>query len=197
MRAVFAIFWGTPSEVGSLCNLREYICRKQVDKSAKIFNVADEFLVHTFRAHLQARICSILDIESPSDPISHTVDLHWLKNTAESIVKQAIQPSTSTDPVYQRHRQFLHLAYLYIDLRNAIRWEDGLHIVRHWKFWLPRFIGLGWKNYSTEAVNLIAHLEADFPKHISYIVKHNRTVNTTGTPGHGKPLDQLMEHYNL
>lgn len=102
-----------------------------------------------------------------------------------------------SDPVYQKHRSFLHIAFLYTDLRNAIRWENGAHIIRHRKFWLPRFIGLGCKNYATEAVNLIAHLEADFFKHISYIVKRNRTVNTTGKPGCGKPVDQLMEQYVL
>ena len=52
-------------------------------------------------------------------------------------------------------------------------------------------------NYSTGAINLIAHLEADFPRHIAYIATHNRTVNTTGKSGRGKPIDQLMEHYVL
>lgn len=53
------------------------------------------------------------------------------------------------------------------------------------------------KNYAVEAVKLIAHLTADYPRHISFIASHNRTVNTTGIPGNGKPLDQLMEHYVL
>jgi hypothetical protein len=66
-----------------------------------------------------------------------------------------------------KHRSFLHLAFLYINLRTAIRWEDGPSIVRHWKLWLPRFIGTGCKNYTAEAINLLAHLEADFILHIS------------------------------
>lgn len=45
-----------------------------------------------------------------------------------------------------------------------------------------------------EAVNLIANMIADYPKHIAYI---DRTVNTKGIPGHGKPVDQMIEHYNL
>ena len=101
-----------------------------------------------------------------------------------------INPISSSDPAYSKHRSFLHLAFLYIDLRNAIRWEKGANIVRHWKLWLPRFIGTGCKNYASEAVNLIAHLQADFPKHLAFIATHNRTVNTTGKPGHGQPLDQ-------
>ena len=53
------------------------------------------------------------------------------------------------------------------------------------------------KNYATEAANLIANLNADWPRHIAYIVIHNHTVNTEGKPGKGKPIDQHMELYNL
>lgn len=177
--------------------MREYISRKQVNKTVKVFNIGDEFLVHSFRAHFMARICSIFDINSPSDDIQHTKSFEWLKEKAKVIVRETIHPIHSSDPVYLKHRSFLHLAFLYIDLRRAIQWEDGSHIIRHWKLWLPRFIGTGCKNYSAEAVNLIAHLNADFPKHIAYIATHNRTVNTTGKLGRGKPIDQLMEHYVL
>lgn len=197
LRVVFTIFWGTPSDTGSLCNLREFISRKQVSKAVKVFNVGDEFLIHCFKAHFTARACSILGIASPTDDIEHTIDLEWLKAKAEVIVQQTINPIETSDPVYFKHRTFLHLAFLYIDLRQAIRWEDGPHIIRHWKLWLPRFIATGCKNYATEAANLITHIQADFPKHIPYIATHNRTVNTTGKPGRGKPIDQLMEHYVL
>lgn len=177
--------------------MREYISRKLVTKAVKVFNVGDEFLIHAFRAHYMARICSILGISSPADNIAHTPSMKWLKDTAQAIVREAINPIKSIDPAYTKHRSFLHIAFLYVDLRRAIRWENGPHIVRHWKLWLPWFIGTGCKNYATEAVNLIAHLQADFPRHIAYIAMHNRTVNTMGKPGHGKPIDQLMEHYVL
>ncbi len=159
--------------------------------------MGDEFLLNTFKAHLIARTCSIFGIASPSDDIQHTSSLQWLEEKAKFIVSKTIQPTDSKDPMYMRHRSFLHLAFLYVDLRRAIRWRDGAHIIRHWKLWLPRFVGTGCKNYSTEAINLIAHLEADFPRHIAYIATHNRTVSTTGKPGSGKPIDQLMEHYVL
>ena len=58
-------------------------------------------------------------------------------------------------------------------------------------------MGTGRNNYSVEAANLIANLQADFPKHIAYVSTHNRTVNMEGRPGCGKPIDQLMEHYNF
>ena len=60
-----------------------------------------------------------------------------------------------------------------------------------------KFLATGCRNYATESVNLTANLKADFPKHISYIATHNRTVNISGIAGRGKPIDQLIEHYNL
>ena len=177
--------------------MRDKINRKQVDKGVKVFNVGDEFLMHTFKAHLTARICAHLNISSASDDIPHENSLQWLQTTAESLLPETLMPVASVDPVYAMHRSFLHTAFLYIDLRNAIRFEDGPQIVRQWKLWLPRFIGTGRKNYSTECVHMIASLCADMPRHLSYIATHNRTVNMTGKPGRGKPIYQLIEHYNL
>ena len=74
----------------------------------------------------------------------------------------------------------LHTAFLYVDIRYAIKYEDGPHVIRHWKIWLTRFLGGGGKNYSAEAVELIANIHADLPRHISYIAVNNRTVNVDG-----------------
>jgi hypothetical protein len=63
--------------------------------------------------------------------------------------------------------------------------------------WLPGFIATGCKNYAVECVHLLTNRCADLPKHLAYIAIHNRTVNIEGKPGRGKPLDQMMEHYNL
>ena len=48
-----------------------------------------------------------------------------------------------------------------------------------------------------QSVRLVANLIADYPRHMAYIITHNRTVNVEGKPGRGKPVDQMMEHYNL
>ena len=53
------------------------------------------------------------------------------------------------------------------------------------------------ENYSVETLELLANIYADFPRHISYISVHNKTVNIEGKSGHGKPIDLMMEHYNL
>ena len=113
------------------------------------------------------------------------------------IVISSILLAKTNDPVHSFHRSLIQLGYLYVDLWEAIRWEDGPQIIRHWKFWLPRFIATGMKNYATESVRLLANLSADYPKHIAYIITHNGTVNMEGKPGRGKPMDQMIEHYNL
>ena len=162
-----------------------------------MFNVGDEFIVHAFRAHLIASICCHLKLKSPDDEINHNITQQWLENTAAAIVAKALYPKPSKDPVYHFHKSFLNTAFLYSDPRMAIRWEDGPHIIRHWKLWIPHFMGTGMNNYALEAANLIANLKADFPAHIAYIVSNNCTVNMRGKPGEGKPIDQLIEHYNL
>lgn len=197
LKVIFLTFWGTPAQHGSLSNMREHVRRLQVDKGVKVFNVGDEFLVHVFKAHLAASICSTLKLTSVTEAIPHENSLEWLRSAAERLTADTLMPTSSTDPVFEMHRTFLHTAFLYIDLRNAIRYEDGPHIVRLWKLWLPRFIGTGRKNYATETVHVIANLFADYPKHLAYIAMNNRTVNTRGKSGHGKPIDQMVEHYNL
>ena len=78
----------------------------------------------------------------------------------------------------------MYTSFLYLDLRQSIRFEEGEHIIRMWRLWLPYFLGTDRKNYSCEAANLMCNLKASFPKHIAYLVTHNRTVNTDGRPGH-------------
>ena len=193
LRVIFRIFWGKPSQPGSLCNLCE---RVQVDKAVKVFSIGDEFMMHAFRAHLTAGILTTLNLNSTSDPIQHPESHEWLKHKAQALL---FNPQKSEDPVHQLHLSFLHHAFLYIDLHEAVRWKNGPEIARHWKWWLPRFLGTGRKNYAAEAVYHICNINisADFPKHIAYLATHNRTVNVSGKPGQGKPVDQLIEHYNL
>lgn len=139
----------------------------------------------------------MLQVSTTSDSIPHDHSQQWLYDTATKLLADTLMPSITDDPVFGFHRTFLHIGYLYVDLRNAIRHENGPHIVAHWKLWLPRFIATGCKNYATECVHLLTHLCADLPKHLAYIAMHNRTVNTEGKAGRGKPIDQMTEHYIL
>ena len=115
---IFLIFWGTPAQHGSLSNMREIVRRVQVDKGVKVFNIGDEFLVHSFKAHLLASICSLLKVNSTSEVIQHENSLDWLRSTAERLIADTLMQKSSTDPAYAMHRAFLHFGFLYIDLRN-------------------------------------------------------------------------------
>ena len=55
--------------------------------------------------------------------------------TQQMIANTAVMPMKTSDPIHSLHRVFIHLGYLYIDLREAIRWENGPQIIRHWKYW--------------------------------------------------------------
>lgn len=188
---------GTGEVQLSLCNLRDVVNRTLVDKAGKTFSVCDEFLVHAFKAHFIAAICSHFKITAPTDDITHESSLQWLQAKAEKIVTDHVMPTESKDTVYGIHRSLLYKGFLYQDLRNAIRYEEGEHIIRLWKHWAILFLETKRKNYSNEAFNLICNIKASFPKHIAYIATHNQTINTSGKPGRGKPLDQMLEHYNL
>lgn len=85
LKVVMETFWGKPSQPGSLCNLKEIINRKQVEKTAKNFSIADEFIIHAFKSHLVASICNILKIENASCIIPHQLSLCWLKDTYSSV----------------------------------------------------------------------------------------------------------------
>ena len=50
LKVLLNVFWGSPSHVGSLCNIRELVRRVQVDKKGKVFNVCDEFCCTRTRA---------------------------------------------------------------------------------------------------------------------------------------------------
>lgn len=189
-------YWGTASQPGALSNLRQQINRTLVDKAGKTFSVADEFVIHAFKAHLIAAACAHFNVKSPSETIPHDQTQEWLISTAKCIVETSVLPKPHKDQLHDLHSSFLYAGFLYADLRNALKFE-GDQIIRLWKHWLIYFLGTNRKNYANEALNLLCNLKATFPRHIAYIATHNRTVNTSGKAGHGKPTDQMLEHYNL
>ena len=86
------------------CNMREHLRRLRVNKAVKVFNTCDEFLIHMFKAHFAASICTHLNIEDTTANIEHQSSLHWLQNTAELIVANTLMPTSSKDTVYNLHQ---------------------------------------------------------------------------------------------
>ena len=205
LRVVFLLFWGSPTEIGSLANIRCLLNRKNVDKDAKKFQPSDEFLQNVLQSYLVASLTHFLEMESPDQvppSAGKKISLQWLQDKAhEFVVKVVAVPRDTSQPdadyVYNKHRNFLHAALLYCDLRTSIKCEDGPGIISHWRWWLIYFLASKRTNNSYEAANLLANLKANFSKRLAYIVTHNRTVNTSGCPGKAKPIDMAIEHHNV
>ena len=89
---VFSIFWGIPSQQGSLSSLRSVAHRLNVDKKVKVFNVGDEFLMHTFKAHLLAAIMNYLNMNDTTDNLTHPCSPSWLRQLAEKLVRKLWHP---------------------------------------------------------------------------------------------------------
>ena len=144
---------------------------------------------------------------SNSEDVSVAADVadqcQWLRDVAKTIVLRTFvapeptHPSDEEDDVYAYHRLLLHMGFLYANLRHSIRFNKSEDIIRMWRYWLIPLLGGGRSNYSNEAANLLANLAADWPEDLVQVFTYNRTVNMTGKVGHNKPIDQLVEHYNL
>ena len=101
-------------------------------------------------------------------------------------------PQTCDDPDHHLHKCFLHIAYLYVDLREAIRWENGPQIVCHWKWWLPRFLATGHTNYASETVHFIANLQLNFPMQ-TYCNPQPNCEHNQENLEEEKTVDQLVD----
>ena len=135
-------FWGGgPTISGSISNMRQVVERFGVDQKGKTFSVGDEFVIHVFHSHLAASICEELNIESLDSSITSENTKEWLRSTAASIVRSTIMPTETADPAYAFHRSLVRAGYFYMNLKNAIRFEQAPHIVRLWKHWLLYFLG--------------------------------------------------------
>lgn len=197
--------WGSERDKGSLCHLKDVCSRRQVGRDVKVFNIGDEFIRHAFEAHLLAAVTNYFKLSSPAQNIPDRLEKNetWLKLEAEKIVRISLLPTepsvvlAEVDQIYEIHRRLMYMGFLYIHLRDCIRREDGPRIISAWKYWLILFLGSGRRNYSTEAANLLANLRANWSPSMAFIQTHNRTVNMTGKENGGKPVDQMLEHYNL
>ena len=87
---------------------------------------------------------------------------------AEVLVESILFHQQASDPVSKGHSPFIHTAFLYTDVKTAIKWEDGQHIIRHEKWWLTMFLGTGKSimHYAKEAVLLTSPNTFPISQHI-------------------------------
>ena len=75
-------FWGSVTQSGSICNLRELVNRTQLDKGAKTFSITDEVVIHALKANLLAAVYTMYNISSRDQSITHEVSAQWLQQAA-------------------------------------------------------------------------------------------------------------------
>lgn len=122
------------------------------------------------------------------------VDLSMEKaeNTSDSSAREV----SGHDGVVEYASEVLTLGLLLMEFNDAIREGDGNRICRCWQYFLLIFKATGRKNYSIEALTLLAQLNFFFSPRMAAQLKWGRTVNTHGRPGKNVPCDLHMEHLN-
>ena len=204
LKVIYLTFWESPQHLGSLTHLSNLINRSNVTIAVKHFQQADEFIKHALETHLTAALLKFLKVSNTSSQVvlDETAPTdQWLHQTAERFANEVLvvptdEDDANADHMHNFHKSFMQMALLYEDLRNAIKHEDGPRIIQHWRIWLQYFLASKRTNYSNEAANLLANLKAEFSKWLAYLVVHNRTINSSWRPGHGKTIDMAVEHHN-
>lgn len=100
------------------------------------------------------------------------------------------------DGVFNYASAILNDGLLLLELRDAIREDDGPRVVRCWKFMLLHWRHAKHTKYSLEALHLIAAINATATERIPYELVWCRFINTRGVPGGNILVDLYMEHLN-
>ena len=143
-----------------------------------------------------------MGISSFGNGITHDWSLEWLETATESLVAHTHYPVNISVPLLFMHSidpfsTWLSYTLTYVMQFTGKMVQKLLDTVRCG--YHAQFLGEGFNNYGDLAENFIANLSPDFSKHHSCIhaATNNCTVKMQSKPGHGKPIDQLIEHYFL
>ena len=79
---------------------------------------------------------------------------------------------------------------------DAVKENDGVRMIRHWKFDILQFFEEGHPKYFIFAHRLIASVEGAVSPRLQHQLLHNRTVNIKGGKGKNKEKDLQCEHIN-
>ena len=81
-------------------------------------------------------------------------------------------------------------------MRDAIRCNDGMRILCHWRWNLPHFYNHRRHKYLILAVGLLTDVAGGVSQRLGQQLTWCRTVNPSGTPGGNLEGDLQMEHFN-
>ena len=95
------------------------------------------------------------------------------------------------DGVKEYAIEFLTMGLLHAEFCDAVKEGDGKSVLRCWKFLLLYFKASKRKNYSTEAVNLLAQYYYLLPPRLASQLIWSRIVNVHGKPGCNISCDLL------
>ena len=209
---------------GTLLQLRNILNRSSVPTDPKKdVNAAEDFLEVVLIGHVVAAGMEILGMETMKDqpndtfplsePLSKSQKEQVLKSIAHDLVskfvnlditvlsdstdhKTAKTKKENKDGILEYAKECLTLCLLKEEFDDAIHEGDGQRLIRCWKFFLLIFKCTNHKNYSIEALNLLAQYYVLLPPRLANQLIYSRFVNVHGTPGHNIPCDLHMEHIN-
>ena len=128
-----------------------------------------------------------------------------LKNLSKKVIdsfsfinfnKNEKPKSPADDGVLDYAKETLTLSLLYAEFDDAIREGDGIRMIRCWKFLFLVFKASNCKNYSIEALTLLAQYYILLPPRQAQQLAWSRVVNSSGKPGGNKWCDLEMEYLN-
>ena len=215
---VWKLFYNTKSflDKGTLCHLRNVINRRNISASGPDdFSACDDFFVLVVKCHIIVAAMEYLEMKSISDMPIHfqLTDELWLESKDKredvliTISKEIalmygnINANSPTEEVTGDKVQcyamsMLSLGLLYMEYCDSIREGDGHRILRCWRYLMLVFKTTKRKNYSIEALNLLAQYHFFLSQRQAQQLIWSRCINTHGISGRNIPADLFMEHLN-
>ena len=140
--------------------------------------------------------CQLLNGISHS-VVSKFVNLATLKDNDVKKKKEAKKESESeVDGILEYAKECLTLCLLKAEFDDAVHEGDGQRLLTCWKFLLLIFKATQHKNYSIEALNLLAQYNFLLPPRLANQLLYSRFVNVEGKLGRNISCDLHMEHLN-
>ena len=180
------------------------------------YNACDDFFVLVVHCHILSAAMQILGMNSmddyPSEQVLPSAEQLWMRSDdhRKKVLQQISWNIANTlplhfndfsqkvtgDKVHQYANQLLSLGCFYLEYSDAIREEDGLRVLRCWRYILPMFLSSGKRNYAIEGLNFLLQHGHILPPQQAAELIWSRFINVHGIPGRNIPNDLHMEHLN-